>query len=94
MWEKIRVKSYNPFTNKPEEFLVEGINKNGLIISRAAEFAVVVEKQIIRNLIVEHIQRLQREGIITNFENQLNIATLDYLSFLPIKIEKFYFYIP
>lgn len=85
MWEKIKINSYNPFTNKSEKFVVEGINKDGLIISRAAEFAIVVEKQVIRNLIVERIKKLERDGKISNVENQINIASLDYLTFFTYK---------
>lgn len=85
MWEKIKIKSYNPITKRHEEFLVEGINRNGLIISRAAEFAIVVEKQVIRNLIIEHLLDLQNQGIVKNVQNQLNIATLDFITFFTFK---------
>ncbi len=85
MWEKIKVNSYNPITKKPEEFLVEGINKDGLIISRAAEFAIVVEKQVIRNLIVKHLNNLEKQGLVKNVENQLDISALDFITFFTFK---------
>lgn len=85
MWEKVKIRLYNPHTNKVEEVLVEGINKEGLLISRAAEFAIVVEKQIIRNAILERLQEKLKKGQINNLENQINIATLDNMTFFTYK---------
>lgn len=85
MWQKIIVDSYNPFTEKSDQFVVEGINKDGLIISRVAQFAIVVEKQIIRNLLVKHIHNLEKQGSIKNIENQLDISALDFITFFTYK---------
>lgn len=85
MWDKITVNSFNPILRKNEQFLVEGINKDGLIISRAAEYAIVVEKQVIRNLIVKHLFELQSKGVVRDIENQLDISALDILTFFTFK---------
>jgi len=85
MWEKVKIKLYDPHTNKFEEVVIEGLNKEGLLISRAAEFAIVVEKQIIRNAILGYLQEKQRRGQISNLESQINIATLDNMTFFTHK---------
>ena len=94
MWEEIDFKAYNPHASKIENVHIEGINRDGLLVSRAAEFAIVVEMQIIRDIMLGRIRQHENKGQITDIENQVNFFTLGDMTFFNYKNREIVFLHP
>ena len=85
MWEEVNFKAFDPKVNSTQDIHIEGINSGGLLVSRAAEFAVVVEMQIIRNILLGKIRDYEKSGLVNNVESQVNFFTLSDMTFFNYK---------
>jgi len=72
---------------KDKDYIIEisGIQKDGPIVERASQYAIMVEKRGVWNILYKHLKENQSKNKISNLQLSYNLFALDWMCYFQYK---------